>query len=166
MELEKNGFYARFWKWFYVDDYLPRSLCRFFWTFLIALIFTIPVGIIVLPACLLEYYKYIKRDKTYEWDQYFEGFIDRIKCGCGCWIGILIVYIYIRGFLHICQGWYDTMYADCFQGMSYILIAISLFILFLIKGEKLDIKKPKFIEIPQKAIKGFIEKNCPRINWI
>ena len=56
LNYSKSSLLAKFWCWFYVKEQrnLPRSICPYFWKYVLLIITFIPVMIITIPCILVE----------------------------------------------------------------------------------------------------------------
>jgi hypothetical protein len=183
MRLKEDSIYGNLWKWFYVADSLPKSLCAYFWTFIAAFVFSPIVFVLRLPEMIwwaIQEKRYDRKvaesngnksvyKSDYFRDKWDDGFWYRAKVAFVFWIVGFIIYIYVKGVIHIFHGWYGTTYSKVSLGAT--IIGVALFILFVIlyafekKKIKIKIKKPVFIEMANEYRKGFMEKYCPRIDW-
>lgn len=54
MTLNYNSFTAKFYRYFYDDKNMPKSICPYFWKLTLAWLFVIPVTLFSIPAVIFE----------------------------------------------------------------------------------------------------------------
>lgn len=52
MELSKNNWLVKLYKFFYVTNYLPTNICSYFWKLLLMWMLLLPVSILYIPCKL------------------------------------------------------------------------------------------------------------------
>lgn len=189
MKLDKNGFFANYWKWFYKGEKdLPKSLCAFTWSFLFALVLG-PAMLISLGCdkiyCWVRDRVYIKWYNNKIFDQYKNYHNSEIYIKYHGkhetkynkdWVstmarGILIFGISI-GIPLILYGIYLIIMffitGDWIRGGAALFFIFVIWFMFTNQSHKIAIFKNigKFFEILYKTIEGAIKKACPRITWV
>lgn len=160
IQLKEKSIYGWLYKTFYVTDQLPKSLCSFFWKFIFAFVFCIPIFILRAPY-------YIFNNKASLYTKQEDPII---------WIGIasymifIFILSFLNGFYRFITNWsldLDHNFSDIlfFSSMCAIIFvgAISSIFYFFDKTSKI---KSKPIEITKEYIKGVKNKYCPSIKWI
>lgn len=183
MELNVNGVSARLYRWFYVTDKMPQSLCPYFWKLVIAYIFIVPLAVLSLPIFLFKQQNSI------------ENAFQRPFIGGFMWAFLLIAVMMIVGplsslfvgFLH------DGSFLAHIQSVGFItlfvVITMSLIggIVYLTSKIKEQnrrrrsewiwdeygdyIKNPDYSPYAAKPniiiefIKATYHKYCPKIDW-
>lgn len=56
LTLHYNSPSARLYRWFYLDENMPKSLCGYFWKITIAWLFSIPLFVFSLPTLFLRFF--------------------------------------------------------------------------------------------------------------
>ena len=183
MELNTNGVSARLYRWFYVTDRMPESLCPYFWKLVIAYTFLVPFAILNFPIFL-----FMPQDSV-------ENTTQRLFAGAFLWVVLLLaiemvvgpISAIFTGFLH------DGSFLAHIQAGGFltlfVVIVISLVsgIIYLIQLRKdkrrrkqleyiwndegdfvpnpdyvPHVKKPNIIV---EFIKATYNKYCPKIDW-
>ena len=183
MELNTNGVSARLYRWFYLTDRMPQSLCPYFWKLVIAYIFALPVGIIALP---------MRVTKT---DDEFDNFGERLFFGAFLWVLFALAFAIVVGpistiFIGILN---DKSFLSHIQVIGFIslftgiTIAFTYGIIYLFEKRKQAkrrkkseyiwndkgdyIPNPEYVPYTPKPniivefIKAAYNKYCPKIDW-
>ena len=111
MNLTKNKFHSKLYKFFYKTDNLPNDLCSYFWGLLIALILAIPITIIKIPVLIATKLKYFKEDENTWWEEFFMSLF--------CWSEI--VACFMVG-LHLVTNTFSTLIVMGILSLILILI--------------------------------------------
>jgi uncharacterized membrane protein len=169
MELNKNSFSAKLYKYFYgKHSILPNNLCQYFWALFIAYLLVIPFSILIMPYLLFN--KILKKR-------------ERVTISIVLYLAVLVL-ICIVVFVYGCFNSFCFIRGNSNPLMTLLSIGgfTSLFVLslaFLITGfiflrdhmqEKINnkikkknkIKKPNIIK---ERWKNFKEKTCTTIMW-
>lgn len=164
MKLYLNSPTARLYRWYYVKEEMPQSLCPYFWKLLLMWVFFIPCVIFSLPRMLFEKSSPVAR------------FYERWLCGLFIWAILISI---LSSLFSISVFWYiypkDTaLYNVQICGMIFLIVYVILFVIFLVgkikdsTKHKRNIKfkiKEKRPSIVKEFIKAKYNKYCPRIEW-
>lgn len=183
MELNVNGVSARLYRWFYVTDRMPQSLCPYFWKLAIAYILLVPVAVLGFPILLFK-----QEDSV-------ENPAQRLFIGGFMWAFLLLAVIMIVGPLStLFTGLlHDGSFLAHVQagGLIILFVVIVFFlvsrIIYLIQLRKdkrwrkqLEfiwndegdlVRNPEYIPHVKKPniivefIKASYNKYCPKIDW-
>lgn len=93
MKLNHNSTSARLYRWFYITDEMPQTLCPYFWKLVIMWIFLAPVGLISIPIV-------ITKQEADEWPV-------RILGGLLLWGIVALLFIAIFPITYLFWGWFD-----------------------------------------------------------
>jgi hypothetical protein len=177
MKLNQNSISARIYRWFYMTNTMPKSLCPYFWKLVVAYILFIPWSIISLPTRVFHI----------EADNGAERFITSIF-GWSVTCVLLCMIFSVTAF----WGFYDEKtFLGGIQrtGICSFLAISSVSLIFgiihlvkCIQDKKREnhkqfiwdnfgnyIKNPAYVEPRPNIIKEFIKakynKYCPKIDW-
>ena len=183
MELNVNGVSARLYRWFYVTDKMPQSLCPYFWKLVIAYILLLPVAILSFPIFLF------KQEDSVE-NAFQRPFIGGFMWTVLCIVAIMIVgplstlftgFLHDGSFLAIIQS---TGFLTLFVVITISLVAGIIYLASKIKEQNRRrrsewiwneygdyIKNPDYSPYAAKPniiiefIKATYHKYCPKIDW-
>jgi hypothetical protein len=174
MNLNKNSFSARLYRWFYNREEMPKNLCPYFWMLVTAYLFALPVVIFTLPFELV-YTKFGKDN---------EALGTRIGASIIMWFFIFMAFVVISPVLLLFGASFNGSLHNIFHGaiLSYI-IGTGFGLYYLVKFIYNKIKErnePKYDEDGNIVIRGrakkpnilveFIKakynKYCPQITWV
>lgn len=183
MELNSNGVSARLYRWFYLTDRMPQSLCPYFWKLVIAYTFLAPFAILNFPIFLFR-----QQDSI-------ENSTQRIFIGALLWIVLWLAISMIVGPISaIFKGvLHDGSFLAHVQAIGiltlFVVIVISLVsgIIYLIQLRKEKrrrkqlefiwndegdfVRNPDYVPHVEKPniiiefIKAAYHKYCPKIDW-
>ena len=180
MKLNHNSISARLYRWFYIKDEMPQTLCPYFWKLVIMWILIIPYGLLSLPVI-------ITKGEIEEWGM-------RPLAGALGWGMLFCVFLALFPVTYFFWGWFDPKTTFGAWQMSGILIwsiAIASTIFLGIirlnqkRGEKRRnrqreyiwnendeyVKNPDYVEYEERSnmivefIKAKYNKYCPKIDW-
>jgi len=179
MELNKNSFSAKLYRWFYDQNVMPNNLCPYFWKLIFMWILIIPYVLITLPSQIMNKFKRITfSDAIGETFAAYivlfallillsfpislfitfadDGFWDNMRNGSivfWCFLTLVALYYGIKTFviwINIKRGLYDD------KGYRYYG--------YDSQGKKIY-HKPKNPNIVAEFIKSKYKKYCPKIDW-
>jgi hypothetical protein len=181
MKLNQNSISARLYRWFYLTDHMPMTLCPYFWKLVIMWIMIIPIGIISLPTTL------VKND--------LDSWGERFSFTFFLWVFMFIVFIMLFSpITYFFFGWFprNTVFESwqilgivLWGGLALIGSIFGIIRLITRRREKkrnLNLKyiwdeHGDYIENPNYApyekkpnitiefIKAKYNKYCPKIDW-
>lgn len=179
MKINRNNLSARLYRWFYITDEMPKTLCPYFWKLVIMYMLILPVGIINLPLIIFN-----------ENDE-FDNWGERFGIGVLCYTFLFLISLMLFSIVTIpIWGLFENDYKH-FQlgGIMVWSVAITVFIGFLmvklinkIKDKKrykrmgytLDedgnwVRTGVVVKNKSNIITEFIKakynKYCPKIDW-
>jgi len=183
MELNLNGVSARLYRWFYVTDRMPESLCPYFWKLVIAYILVTPVAVLILPIFLFKQQDLVETPSH----RFFIGVILWVVLSLAIMMIVGPLSTLFTGFLH------DGSFLAIIQSMGFltlfVVVTISLVagIIYLASKIKEEnrrrrsewiwdeygdyIKNPDYSPYAAKPniiiefIKATYHKYCPKIDW-
>lgn len=180
MKLNHNSLSARLYRWFYITEDMPQTLCPYFWKLVVMWIFIIPVGILELPLTLT------KQDSD-EWPM-------RILGGAVMWGILFVVFLMIFPLTYFIWGWGSpkTLFGT-WQVTGIIvwaLVAVCAIVWGILElnrrrlekkrhisrewiwdGDGEFIRNPDYVPYEKKPsiiiefIKATYYKYCPKIDW-
>jgi hypothetical protein len=113
MKLNHNSLSARLYRWFYITDTMPQTLCPYFWKLVIMWVLIVPVGILSLPIAI------IKEDAT-EWSM-------RIIGGALLWGIAFMAFLMLFPLTYFVWGWFTPKSVfGAWQITGIMLWAISI----------------------------------------
>lgn len=156
MNLSKNSFSAKLYRFFYNTDDLPNNLCPYFWQLLLAYILVIPF---ILPVIILRY-----------------GTDKNIDIPAAIIIGIRLVVqfalITITSMIiipiNLFTGLFNLKVIDfmiTFAIIGYLIVAIIGLFFLVDKLSTLTTNSNK-ISIVGEFIKAKYNNYCPKIDWV
>lgn len=164
MILNRNSIISKAYRSFYEVDYMPRSLCPYFWQLIIMFIFFIPVKILCFPTRFLV--------ETDDLNIIFKSLIRSIIIA---FMGIILMFIIspIILIFHLSDSKRINEHALAATAILCIVIFFTIaFCLYKlierilsIKSKKIS-KKVKTDSIILTFIKSKYNKVCPKITWI
>lgn len=169
MELNFNGPIAKIYRWFFSRDYMPKSLCPYFWSLVFMWIAIIPYALLVIPFII------------------FNGFEKTDAVGTRVGASVLL---WFCGALIYCFGVFVTSYwthiphndprvvAGIMTTIAIICIGIGIGynkIKSILADRKYKKEYQNYLQgIPPKTkkpgivtefIKATYNRYCPKINW-
>lgn len=177
MTLKRNSLYGKLYQWFYLSD-LPKSLCPFFWKFILAVLFCIPVFILRIPSMIFDFYNKksekkkhdeynIKYNENYKFYYYspFGGFAIKILIGIAGYCIFILVLFWFAGLIQLISKGITPLSFNWIV-INIIFLLRFLFFYFATKPKNIiKLKTPKFIEMTKESFKGFLNNYCPSITW-
>ena len=180
MKLNHNSISARLYRWFYIKDEMPQTLCPYFWKLAIMWILIIPYGLLSLPVI-------IGKNEIEEWGT-------RALAGLFGWGILFCVFLALFTVTYFFWGWFDPKTTFGSWQMTGILIWMmtitSTIVLGIIhlnqkRGEKEEnrqreyiwnengefVKNPDYAAYEERSsiivefIKAKYNKYCPKIDW-
>lgn len=183
MKLNLNGVSARLYRWFYVTNTMPQSLCPYFWKLVIAYIFIVPIAVLSVPIFLFRQQDSIEKPGQ----RFFIGALLWVVLSLAIMMIVGPLSTLFTGLLH------DGSFLAMIQSMGFLtLFVVVLFcliggIIYLASKIKEEnrrrrsewiwdeygdyIKNPDYSPYAAKPniiiefIKATYHKYCPKIDW-
>jgi len=186
MKLKHNSISARLYRWFYMTEQMPQTLCPYFWKLVIMWIFIVPVYTVCLPMTISDK---ISKDDT-KLDEWFP----RIIINLLLWFMLFLVATMIFSLSYFIWGMFpkESIYAHIqltgiMGWFGSIIIGLVLLTIHIAQKRK-EMKRrrmskyvwdengdyvtnPDYVEYEEKPniiiefIKAKYNKYCPKINW-
>lgn len=167
VNLNFNSLDAKLYRWFYITDNMPKSLCSYFWKLLFMWILIIPYTIFSLPTIILSFFKKIYLgiiiDKWY--DRLFFTLM----------LNFVIFMVTAIGYTILNLQNYELLKENEFFQIGFIgtLIASILIIVLIINFIYFKIKSIRYSKSNSDSNSNIIvnmvvstyKKYCPKINW-
>ena len=173
MKLNINSASARLYRWFYMTQLMPQSLCPYFWKLVVMWVFILPYTILSLPVILMD----LKDPETRTTGE-------RAGVGFIIWfiLGMIVCMLSYIGLFWVTPI-EDSLFMHMLVGggigwvFSIIIGAIQLFKWSKEKWENRNVKydedgwriwepvKEKEPTIIKEFIKAKYNKYCPKIEW-
>jgi len=180
MKLNHNSISARLYRWFYMTDKMPQTLCPYFWKLVVMWIFILPILIITAPLRLSS-------SKPEDW-------FGRIVGGLLIWGFLFVAFLMLFPLTYFIWGWFSQRTTfGAWQGAGIILwafSAVSAIVWGMLELNKKRRKKkfhtqrewiwdengdrflnPDYVPYEKKPsiiiefIKATYYKYCPKIDW-
>jgi hypothetical protein len=187
MELNRNSFSAKLYRWFYATKEMPQNLCPYFWKLVATFILALPVFILTIPFEIIYY-----KDET----KYYEPighrlFVSFVIMGLGFVLFLLGVSVaYLFGY----SPTPNTFMFNCvISGLTIWVVGTTVGLVITVKyfinkareakklydedgfryygidenGRKIYtlIPKEEKPNIIVEFVKAKYNKYCPKINW-
>ena len=127
MELNKNSFSAKLYRWFYATKQMPQNLCPYFWKLVVAFIMALPVLILTLPYEIIYYKDGDKYDEPIG-HRLFVSFVVMLLGFLLFMLGVAVAYLF---------GYSPTpktfMYNCATSGLAVWIIGIVVGLFFLVR---------------------------------
>lgn len=180
MKINRNSLSARLYRWFYITDEMPKTLCPYFWKLVIMYMLILPVGIINLPLIIFN-----------ENDE-FDNWGERFGIGVLCYAFLFLIGTTLFSIVTLpIWGLFKNEFYKQLQviGIMGLVIAIAVFIGILMVNLITKIKDKKRYKrmgytldedgnwvrsdmvvknqgnIITEFIKAKYNKYCPKIDW-
>lgn len=166
MKLKFNSPIAKLYRWYYIKEEMPESLCPYFWKLVLMWVLIVPYIIFSLPMIIFK-----KSDSV-------DSCIDRCTSGVLLWV---FIFFTLDAIFSISVFWHlypDGTLLGVLQTLGlvflvvYIVVIIACFIFYIIEKHDYSYKKPpvktkkeKRPSIIVEFIKAKYNKYCPRIEW-
>lgn len=180
MKLNHNSISARLYRWFYITDEMPQTLCPYFWKLVIMWMLIIPYGLVSLPVI-------VTKQEPDEWGA-------RPLLGAFMYFFLFVIFIALFPLTYFFWGWFDHNSTFGKWQVGGILIwAVVLMIAvvwgilriidrrkrirrhrqteFIWNDEGDYIPNPDYVPYEEKPsiiiefIKAKYNKYCPKIDW-
>jgi hypothetical protein len=173
MELNKNSFSAKLYRWFYGTETMPKNLCPYFWKLVIAYPMAVPLLIVTLPHEII-YFKSRSNDENIG-ERIFVSFVIVLLFLAA--FGILSAPSILFGynppkdqFMHyvVLTGamlWVVGIVAGVVTGVKYLIRKIKEPKRMYDEEGNYVISYKKKPNIVAEFIKAKYNKYCPKIDW-
>jgi hypothetical protein len=180
MKLNHNSISARLYRWFYMTQDMPQTLCPYFWKLVVMWVFIAPVGLISLPLVMAK-------EKADDWQL-------RLLGGIVLWGIVFVAFLAIFPVTYLFWGWFNPNTTfRIWQGIGILIWMITItssivFIILHIYKKSRDKKRrnqqeyiwdhngdyvlnPDYVPYEEKPniiiefIKAKYNKYCPKIDW-
>lgn len=144
IELNKDSYIVRYYKWFYNTHYLTTYFCNFFWKLIFALV--------LFPVVFITFIFRIKNI----------GFFYRILTSILIWIFLITQFhmIYFGKYLE-----FLSIMLELFLMISIILISSVIIVFICVFVPETKFNKIEVFKIVKAKKESLINKYCPKINW-
>jgi hypothetical protein len=180
MKLNHNSLSARLYRWFYITDQMPQTLCPYFWKLVIMWIFIAPVGILSLPLTIIK-------QEADEWPV-------RIFGGAILWGMLFLAFLMLFPLTYFIWGWLSPKTTfGAWQGTGILMWGLA--VVFSIVWGILELNRrrrekirhtqrewiwdengeytrnPDYVPYEEKPniivefIKAKYNRYCPKIDW-
>jgi mannose/fructose/N-acetylgalactosamine-specific phosphotransferase system component IIC len=170
MKLNSNSVTARLYRWFYMNDQMPKSLCPYFWKLLIMWFLLIPYAIVTLPIIVFGVF-----DRSVD-DEFDCG--GRLMASGFLWF---LVYGVVSMGYSIIVWVFSVKYVESLFVIGSFLWLISIgFAIYHTFGaliaryknykwsksnKQTNRVKSKDSSVVVEFVKGWYKKYCPTIDW-
>ena len=175
LNYSRNSLLAKFWCWFYVKKTkeLPRSICPYFWKYVVLIIAFIPVMLIAIPCIMVELI----------WPDFKEDAID----GVGPRIAFgMVFHLSIQALISMgcaiesffigtgpAKSAFETYCQFGFVFIACSIIAGIIYLIHIYRKSKIkydqwgyEIEEPKEPNLFVQGVKDFYRRHCTPINWV
>ena len=162
MELNLNSWSAKLYRWFYVKNEMPPSLCVYFWELIIAIVFSPFFFVLFIPSMVISLF--IK-----DYNNEIEKLSDKIFINLITYLLICCVILMVYGAYTILT--YGLFNNDTFRydmqmtGIVLLGILILFSLYFLVSYLFKKITKSNKTNIIKEYVKAKVNGFCPKINW-
>jgi hypothetical protein len=166
MTLNENAPLARLYRWFYLDDQMPKSLCPYFWKLVLMWIAIIPVTLFSIPTFIMA--AIFKDPKV-------ERLGERIGISTIIWLGLWVISTLIVAIISFFVSFQPEGDLDLFAKLGYVFWVVIICVILYhqyrkmqdkrIEKKRKGVKSEPKVSIVKEFIKATYNKYCPRITW-
>ncbi len=160
MELNKNSFSAKLYRWYFNEYEMPTNLCSYFWALVLAYITTPLFFLFAIPALILA-----AVDKDDDFEVRSTGYIWKAFIGFVIWVLVFflicMVWVVIK--------WFSLSIPKPITAVGVVGWGLTTLITLIVFVERWKEKrrygKPKEPSVIWEFIKAKYHKYCPQIKW-
>lgn len=180
ISLNKNSWHYRYYSWVLCKDSTPKTLCPYFWTMVVLVLFLPVVLFIKLIGMLFNFFDKRHSEKLYKklLDENYDYEKERAKSRKIDKV-IEIIGKVVTGFILLClvtllglalyTGVKEVGWLTALKNLFTLIGIITTFLLIVAGIAELEIGskivKSKFIQVPKAMIIAVYTKSCPLVDW-